>query len=145
MKPSKQEATASAFSLLVSLPKAVFRPEEPIRLDVLFENISDRVLEYGVQGTEFDYVIECKDEHGQAVPLTRYGQRLEANRGMGRFLVCKISPGEHLSAEISVTRQLDLSLAGRYTLTVRREVFPHQGDTAPPVVSNACAFEIVED
>jgi hypothetical protein len=78
------------------------------------------------------------------MPATLYGQRVEANRGEGRFIRSTLAPGDRLVNEITVNRLLDLTLAGHYTLNVWREVFPHQGGNQKTLVSNPCSFQITD-
>ncbi len=136
--------TVNGWRLSLSLDKKIFVPEEKILITFVFENISDQTLQYGAQGKDFDYILNCKNEAGEEVPLSVFGQRRKANRGMGRYIVSELKPKQNLVAEVSLTRHLDMTLSGKYTLTVSREIFPHQGRNDPPVISNTVTFEIRE-
>ena len=128
--------------LSISLNQTVFKPGEPIVVNIFFENISEGMLAYGAQGKVFDYTLDCRNDRGEKVPFTLFGMRMEENKGMGRYIDGELASNEQLINEISLTRHLDLSLPDDYSLTVSREVFPHRGLNAPPVISNTVPFEI---
>jgi hypothetical protein len=134
----------SGFRLTVSLAKSIFTAGEQVWMTVEFRNVSGRELPYGAQAKDFDYVMDCRFAHGEPVPLTLFGQRTAANRGEGRYISSTLAADQHLTAEVLVSRHLDLTVADRYTLRVTREVFPSQGAGQPRVVSNTCSFRIIE-
>jgi hypothetical protein len=142
MKDLEWGKTVAGYRLSASLDRAAFKPHEAVVVTVVFENVTDRDLPYGAQGKDFDYTLDCRNEQENQVPFTLFGQRMKANRGQGRYITAELPPKECLVNEISVSRHLDLSLSGKYTLTVSREIFPHQNQNEPPVVSNTLAFEI---
>jgi hypothetical protein len=129
--------------LSASLDKATFAVEERVIVTTIFKNVSDIEQGYGIQGRDFDYIFDCHNDRGEKVSPTLFGNRMAENRGHGRYLSNQLPPGESLVNEISVTRHLDLSLPGIYTLTVSREVFPQEG-RGPRLVSNAVQFEVTE-
>jgi hypothetical protein len=130
--------------LSISLDRTEFRPVDPIILTIVFENASTSPQEYGAQAKFFDYFLSCRDEQGKEVPLTLYGERMKGNRGHGRYVGGELNHGERLVNELSITRFLDLTLDGTYTLTVSRDVFPHRENKTPPVKSNSISFKIEE-
>lgn len=144
MSNPESNKPADEYRLSASIGKASFRFDEPVRVNIIFENVSSHELPYGVQAREFDYLLECRNEQGQVMPATLYGQRVEANRGEGRFIRSTLAPGDRLVNEITVNRLLDLTLAGHYTLHVRRDVFPHQGGNQKTLLSNPCSFQITD-
>ena len=127
-----------------SLDKNAFKLDEIIIVTVVFENVSERKLVYGAQGKDFDYILDCRNDRDEKMPYTLFGKRMEANRGMGKYITSELAPKEKLVNEICLTRHVDLSLPDRYRLTVSREIFPHEGRSEPPVVSNTCVFAIRE-
>lgn len=137
-------STIDGWRLSASLDRPVFQVDEPVRVSVVFQNTADRPLPYGAQSKDFDYDLDCRDEAGKQVTVTRFGQRMMDNRGLVRYISSQVSPGGQLVNEISVSRHLDLTLAGKYTLTVARFAFPDSGQPGPRVVSNTVSFEIKE-
>ena len=135
----------TGFRLSASLPKEVIKADQPVWVKALFENVSGHELPYGARAKFYDYHLECRTEQGELVPLTRYGQRMAGNRGMGRYITSTLPPGEKLVNDILVSQQVDVTLAGKYTLKVTREVFPGEGGDQEPVASNTCSFEVIED
>jgi hypothetical protein len=144
MKNLEWGKTIGGCRLSASLDKDIFKPGEEIIVTVVFENISDRELQYGVQAKDFDYTFDCQNEQGNQIPLTLFGKRMEANRGNGKYIIAQLPPQGSLVNEISASRHLDLSLNGQYTLTASREIMLHRNRTQPPVVSNTVAFKITE-
>lgn len=141
MKTLEWGKPVGGWRLSASLDKDVFKTGEPIILSIVFENASEKKQAYGAQGKEFDHDLNCRSASGEA-PLTLYGKRMKDNRGRGRYVDGELAPGQNLVSEIALSRHLDLTLAGKYSLTVVREVFPHEGRNEPVVVSNTCSFEI---
>lgn len=137
-------AAVGGWRLSGSLDKAEFKVGEPVPLNLVLENSSDTPLTFGAQNPDFDYFLKCNNERGEDVPLTLYGQRMKANRGLGKYIVAELGPKEQRAQELSLTRHLDLTLPGSYTVTVTREVFPARNRGEPAVVSNKCVFEIKE-
>jgi hypothetical protein len=129
----------------MSNPSPTFKGGDAIRVSLVFENTTDKELPYGAQAKDFDYPLDCRDERGERVPLTRYGHQMEANRGEGRYILSQLGPGQSLKNEILVSRHVDLTLPGKYTLKVTREVFPSRGSGEEPVASNTCSFEVIDD
>lgn len=143
-KPSPTQPTPG-YRLTASLSGQAFKGDDPIRVSLVFENTTDKQLPYGAQAKVFDYVLDCRDERGERMPLTRYGHHVDANRGEGRYILSELGPGQSLRSEIIANRQVDLTLTGKYTLKVTREVFPGRGGNQEPVVSNTCSFEVIDD
>lgn len=134
-------ATVGGWALSASLDKASFQAEEPVLVSLVLKNVSDGPLSYGTQNSDFDYVLECKNAQQEVVPLTLFGQRMQENRGRGRYVSKALLPQGQVVHEISATRHLDLSLPGKYTLIVTREISPGEND-GQRLVSNPCVFEI---
>lgn len=134
----------NGWCLSASLDKMTFKSEEPIYVTVVFENVSEQTQGYGAQGKNFDYELVCLDKAGKEIPLTLFGQRMKENRGEGRYIMTELLPKQNIVNEISLTLHLDLSLPGKYTLTVSREIFPHEGSNESLVIANELSFEIVE-
>lgn len=132
------------FDLNISLSRDVFPPGEPIWVRVVFENVSSTEQEYGAQSKDFDYILYCVDEQGGTVPPTLFGVRMAGNRGRGRYIRSVLGAGQQLINEILVSRHLDLSLVGKYSLRLTRDVFPNTAAHGPTIASNVCLFEISE-
>lgn len=134
----------SGWRLSASLDRDAFKVDEAIHVAVVFENVAGQEQPYGAKGKDFDYDLDCRDPQGRRMPLSQYGQRMMDNREEGRYILHQLPPGGKLVNDILLSRNVDMTLPGKYTLTVRREVFPHDGRKEPPVVSNSCTFEIKE-
>lgn len=145
----KGAAVSVGYRLTASMEKKQFSTEEPVYVSVVFENISGRELPYGAQGRDFDYLLECHYAPAESAPLTLapstvYGQRLAANRGEGRYIKSSLPMGGQLVNPLNVSRICDLSMPGRYTVQVTREVFPQRNQGFPVLSTEVLAFEIFE-
>jgi hypothetical protein len=143
MNELKWGPSAGGWALSASVDKPVFAAEEPVLVTLVLKNVSSEPQGYGAQNKDFDYALDCKDELQESIPLNRFGKRMVENRGRGRFITGVLNPQEQLVNEISATLHLDLSLPGKYTLVVKREIFPGETKDEPTVVSNPCTFEIL--
>jgi len=138
------DKTHPAFRLGASMSCTKFRPGEPIYVAVVLENVSTLEAMYGVQSKDFDYRVECFNARGNRMPPTLYGEHLARNQGQVRCTGSTLKPGQYLTNTILISRVVDLSLIGRYQLSVSREVFPRSARSEPILTSNVCMFEIIE-
>lgn len=136
--------SVTGWRLSTSLDRTRFVPGETIIVTIVFKNVSDQEQDYGAKGKDFDHNLDCRNEQDEKVPLTLFGKRMVDNRGEGRYIMGELASQEQLVSEISLARHLDLSLEGKYKLRVSREIFPHEDQNEPPVVSNTVTFEITE-
>jgi hypothetical protein len=101
---------------------------KPLLLKCVLRNRSEDVLRIeqvkSLPPHVKEYRITAFDENDQLVAYTRYGRSLyDAKIEEGGFIGVDIRPGEQYLATLPVGRICDLSMRGRYRITVFREVF----------------------
>jgi hypothetical protein len=136
-EPIPDALEETGWRLTASLDRDRFRVDEPIHVTLVLENVSGRDLECVNAGSDFDYIPYCQVEGGGAPPPTCYGETVAGKRGRHLFGVLAVPAGGHVVHGLLLTRFVDLSVAGRYTLRVARA---HLGE--PRTLSNQCSFEV---
>jgi len=132
------------WQLSISVDKDKFLLGEPIYVTMVTKNISNKDLRIPASSKWTTYWFHLRDEFSK-VPLTRFGRRMEENRGEGSYAEPEIPPDDTIVLEMPVSRLFDLSLSGAYTLEVSRMVFRQGTSEEVPLVSNKISFEIVEE
>jgi hypothetical protein len=115
---------------------------------VVLKNCSDRTLPYESNGfTEYNFPPEAVSAGGQAAPPTLDTEDCKTSwRGhtWGDF-GGPLPPGsESQEGYLHITRVLDLSVAGEYTITCSWNVIGSDGKVKARVVSNPVLLKIVE-
>lgn len=86
-------------------------------------NMTDGDLVWEESRPEQDFLFSVSDEHGKPVPLTRYGKRVEAARGVGRvghgFKPVRLAPGEKRTYTVRINRLFDMTLIGKYEVSAK--------------------------
>ena len=106
---------------------------EPLAAVVTVWNVSNekRYIEVPCSDPYIDWKVTVKDSKNKEVPLTAFGrQKLAQEMGMISDWGETLPPGrEVVSQEILVNRLYDMTVADRYTITVRRSINigPHGG------------------
>jgi hypothetical protein len=136
----------NGWRLSLSLDRNEFITEERIVATIVFQNASDREQRFGGHGADFDYVLDCSMVHGERVPPTLFGKMMLANREFAKTIGGVLQAKQQVVVEISLAHHLDLSLPGKYLLTVSRQADESASGApnAPLILSNTIAFEIKE-
>jgi hypothetical protein len=100
---------------------------EPVILSVIEQNVGaeDTSIECGgIQET--DFWITVVDQTGKAMPLTRFGSRLNplaaSETEMPRLAGWRVHPGGEHKWTLVPSRVADMTFLGRYTITVSRDI-----------------------
>ncbi|MBX6315012.1 MAG: hypothetical protein IRY99_19170 [Isosphaeraceae bacterium] len=132
---------------VLTVPKEVFRPGEPIPLTLKFDNRSGRPVTIWSSGFWPNHRVVVMDERGEEAPLTDIGKERRdlfapggaRDKNAPRVLSAGETYREGL--DLDVTRLYRLG-PGRYHVQVTYHDI--QGPTPLRVTSNAAAFEIKE-
>ncbi len=98
-----------------------------IQVAMSLSNNSKKKIAFGHITYYYNFDLQMTDAMGKAVPLTRFGQSKIGGDG-GQFgMIFKYSrrelaPGASYRIELNLNRLFDLSVAGTYTLRIRRRV-----------------------
>jgi len=141
MKDLEWGEPVKGWKLSLSLDRTEFIAGEPIVATMVFRNVSSHEQVLGGHGRDFDYVMDCKTDYGEGIPLTLFGKRMLANRELVKTTGGTLKPNEQIVVEVVVSRHLDLSLSGKYRLSASRQALV-DGKDEPFVVSNVVAFTI---
>jgi hypothetical protein len=114
---------------------------EPVILSVIVQNVATRDvgISYNVPA-ETDFWITVVDRDGTQIPLTRFGTRNNPSNSFFRRLLDRpVHPGGELKWTLVPSRVADMTLLGRYTITVSHDVVvpgvARRVDSNPVVVS----------
>ena len=130
-------------AISISTERSAYAPGDRVVVKIRFKNLGTKDVRAGTSGILNDYelavsisegafrkrtiaaergVISLIPENGQ-VPHTLFGKaKLEALRH-GGFFGGVLKPGEYRSAAIDLTRLFDMSLEGKYVISVQRRVW----------------------
>ena len=110
------------------LERATFKVGQPVTLAVAIKNISDKEVVLGMLISDvgsFDIAVEYIGggmTQGGRVPTTNYGKwRLAAYDASKNFAI-RLKPRETRSYRFPIHRMYDMTLAGKYSITVNRYV-----------------------
>lgn len=147
-RESRHETNGVELVCVVS--QGEFAGGEPVYVSLAVTNKGRDTVTYGTERSIGDYEILLKDDKGNMVPLTRYG-RLHMRFGTDRFRrtayrMEKLRPGDKISALANLARLFDLTLAGKYSLTVKRLINEGSSDVRKPfeLVTSPLEIEISE-
>ncbi len=143
------KAVSNAIELAVALPEKG-TAGEALPMTITLKNAGRATVTYGHVAGIGDYELAVKDAEGKAVPVTRFGKWwLEtvggAGEERGKYVIRKLEPGQSVSIAANLARLFDLSVAGKYTLTVGRKLNADNADgRAFTVRTGDIPFEMVE-
>src|SRR3974390_83483 len=145
-----QSAEKELFSLSIAPVTETVKSGADVRLCVRVTNTSDRIIGFirslGIVPEEgFRYQIEVRNSDGLPAPPSarvlelRKKQTVDFASNVARWL----KPGESFVDEIDVTKLVDLSLPGTYTISVTREFPPAQNLGEGRIKSNSATVKVV--
>ena len=103
---------------------------EPIVIEVSLANSTSAELFFALGQPSLIYNIDIRDSDGNIIPLTRYGEQEEKKKSSRRVYRTRLGPEETFKEHIILSRFYDLSMAGKYTIKMKRRI--HAVDTIPP-------------
>jgi hypothetical protein len=124
----------------IATDKDRFAPGDRIVLSVLYRNAGNRDVHVADiwGGSRYTYDVR---RAGKRVPLTQFGEvygDLPAGSAGG-----DLGAGQQVGFSINLGRILDFTLAGRYTIIVKKPMFPRDPKT-PVLTSNEVVIEVDE-
>jgi hypothetical protein len=134
---------SEGFQLSAGIENKQFRIGEPIVLKLTIRNSTKQVLYLTETSPESDYKLLVKNEYGERVPLTEFGQRLLNNKEEFRVIGVKVKSGEERKDSIEVSRLHEMTVPGTYSITASRTVKNRNGKGWSEVVSNTINITIV--
>lgn len=136
---------SEGLQLSVQLEKVILRVREPIVLKLLIKNTTKEVLPLVVSSPDMDYQISIRDEKGQNVALTKYGEKLRRNAGdhLARAVI-KVSPGQEVSHSLTVSEIYNMTAPGTYSITAKRTVFRRDGKGIAELMSNMIEVTVIQ-
>lgn len=133
------------WQLSVSTDRKQFLVGIPVHVSLVMKNVSSKLLPLPTPLFKWGiYRFIVRDEFGE-IPLTRFGKRVEENRGEGSYAEPSIEPNGTVVMEVLISRLFDLSLRGSYVFEVSRMVFKQGSKEQVLIVSNKSTFEIIEE
>ncbi len=133
------------YSLVVSLPREVFRPGEPIKASIEFRNLAGPEVTIWISGFWPNHKVVVKDEAGVEPPLTDLGKRGRQafSPGGGRDKnyphIVKRGGKYSIAANANIAELYDLT-PGKYRLEVTYD--DEQGPTPLRITSSSVEFQV---
>ncbi|HLM55372.1 MAG TPA: hypothetical protein VK422_04545 [Pyrinomonadaceae bacterium] len=126
------------------LPKADFRPGEPIPLELTLRNALAEVISIW-DTSETDFRILIEGPGGARPPFSEYeSERRRASENGGRRETLTIGPGEKMRFVVDVGEVFDIGKASSYTLVAGRMFFVKGSDGVHEVSAPAVRFRVLE-
>jgi hypothetical protein len=127
-RPTDRDRREATIELDPSTRRA--RLLEPIVLDIRVLNRVEEILRLPARRiAQKDYVITLTDERGKPVPLTRYGRSVYGRPPIDSagVAVLEILKGKPVTAKLYLNRIYDLTVPGKYLVSVHAYVFQRGG------------------
>jgi hypothetical protein len=135
---------AGGFRISATANKDRYACGEPVILSVIVQNVDtrDREFPYDVL-QERDFWITVVDEHGKQMPLTRFGTHINPTNGFFEASMPRtIHPRGELTWTLVPSRVADMTLLGRYTITVSHQIALPGNPGPSRVVSNPVVVSV---
>ena len=101
---------------------------EAVCIDVRLRNAGKQIVRHGpTDGTYGDFAILVTDGDGKPAPVTRFGRRVSVTKksaGFHKFNPKPIRPGGAVWLRFNLMLLFDLSLPGKYRVTVATDIYP---------------------
>jgi hypothetical protein len=111
-------------AISISTLKAAYSPEEHVVLQISYKNVGKIPLRtYYMLFPFWNYHINITGPDGTKVGLTRFGSQLLEVKG-GSAVIRTLKPGEEVLMTIPLSRCYDLSLNGKYCISVTKLFVP---------------------
>jgi hypothetical protein len=116
---------ADGLQLCIITEKNDYEVCEPIRIEMVFKNESDKPAWYVTGMTFPELMFEVRTESGERAPLTAYGRYCTdpSMAGGGSAKWHCIEPGAKFSETVLVSKAHDFTMPGMYSITARRKVY----------------------
>jgi hypothetical protein len=141
-EPAYVQTDAGGFRLIIQPEKPLCRLDESVRIDILVTNLTEGALRIPEHDTITDFELIVKNERGQNVPLTEFGQRALRLTDFGRSTGQTIDSKGAVKYSIDVSRLYKIDVAGLYTLTARREFQVSANSAKLKLISNTIRIRI---
>ncbi len=102
----------------ITTDREVYAPGEPITLKIFLKNVSDHDVQFIRYDTLFAYRFSVSLPDGKAAPLTLYGKDRTSRSHASGSSYPILKPGEVVNFDVELSRMVDFSLAGRYTVSM---------------------------
>jgi dipeptidyl aminopeptidase/acylaminoacyl peptidase len=139
---SRAGAERAAFSITINAPQDEVQVGMDARVSITLKNLSDQQILFGHRpgrdNPEFSYKIEVRNAAGQVVEETAYGRGTAQGPGEDRT-VDYVQPGGTAAQTAHLTKLVNLTRPGRYTVQVSRKDTLNQG----VVRSNKLTLKVV--
>ncbi len=124
---SQKRTVKAGMDMTLSIKKAT-PAGEPMALEIELRNVGKQILRYGPTDAGYgDFQILVKDGARKPVPLTRTGKASAVQTRpteFTKFSPRPIGPGEGYVTIFNLTLLYDLTLPGKYRVSVATEVYP---------------------
>jgi hypothetical protein len=124
--------------------KELIKSGEPVVLKLNLMNAGRKSLFVYETSDESDYKLSVKDEKGESVPLTEYGERLLSSAEELRRIKVEMKPGEERQVSIRVSKIYRMAAGSTYFITAKRQFFRRNGRSAE-VISNEVKLQVADE
>jgi hypothetical protein len=113
-------------AISITTEKVVYAPEEAIILEINFKNIGHEDVRVIEESPLEMYKLIVLLPNGKEAPFTLYGKNANENWRDGSKAIFVLKPGMQRRVTFMLSRLFDFSLAGKYSVSVKRDVFKYE-------------------
>ena len=137
-------AHSSPVRVTLTAPETEVKAGSEVSVEVTLTNISNRIVTLELTSPFCDYDVEVRESAGNLAPDTEVKKATDcAHREMtGRHIIVQLRPHESEKESIPVSAFSDMSMPGKYTVTVTWKAPKELGNLA--VKSNAVTVTVTE-
>jgi hypothetical protein len=122
-QPTAQRPETVGLRLTASTDHATVDPGDLIEITLTLENVGKDTVRVPGSGAilsifEFDVLLPT----GKLAPPTLYGKKQSDVAAVGSFSVSPLEPGAKTETMVPLSRLYDMTLEGKYQITVRRRI-----------------------
>jgi hypothetical protein len=110
-------------AISIATSKTVYTSGEPIILKINFKNTGHNEVLFVRRLPLAVYDVTVLMPDGTKAPLTLFGTRRFGSRSGGSKIIDSLKPGEQVRSEIELNRVFDMTIDGKYLVSVQRRVW----------------------
>ena len=135
---------SGGFRLSARSEKELVKAGKPVVLKLSLTNAGRKALIVYETSDETDYKLSVKDEKGESVHLTEYGEKLLSSAEQLRRIKVEVKPGEEMQDSIRVSSLYRMAAGGTYFITATRQFFRRNGEPGE-VMSNEVKITVMDE
>lgn len=119
----------NGFTLDTRYDKVFFKDGEPIIVTLRLKNLRPTTEIFIRHSDVQNFGVKVTTGDGKPVPLTKYGSMMYKMPVVGSSIQVRMKPGDEVTGKLSINRIYDMSVDGKYNITISTQVDTDQDRT----------------